>query len=126
CGRPAVVLARSAGVDTYRRALAAGARAVLPLPAVPAALGDALVEAAVTPGQSPSPPGGRVTAIIGAKGGTGATSIALAHVGDGLAAAVASAAVHHPCGLRLVPGPAGPEIAAALPGGFAAALVRDL
>jgi len=39
---------------------------------------------------------------------------------------VASAAVQHPCGLRLVPGPAGPEIAAALPGGFAAALVRDL
>jgi Flp pilus assembly CpaE family ATPase len=32
----------------------------------------------------------------------------------------------HPCGLRLVPGPAGPEIAAALPSGFAAALVREL
>src|SRR5690242_14349034 len=78
CGRPAVVLARSAGVDTYRRALAAGARAVLPLPAVPAALGDALAEAAAAPGRSPSPPGGRVTAILGAKGGTGATSIALA------------------------------------------------
>jgi pilus assembly protein CpaE len=120
-----------------------------------------LVEAAVTPGRSQSPPSGRVTAILGAKGGAGATSIALAlarlsgaalvdmsgswsglasllgcqtersladlaHVGDGLAAAVASAAVQHPCGLRLVPGPAGPEIAAALPGGFAAALVRDL
>ena len=161
CGRPAVVLARSAGVDTYRRALAAGARAVLPLPAVPAALGDALVEAAVTSGRSGPAPAGRVTAVVGAKGGAGATTIALAlarlsgaalvdmsgswaslasllgcraersladlaHVGEGLAAAVASAAVEHPCGLRLVPGPAGPEIAAALPSGFAAALVRDL
>ncbi len=160
CGRPAVVLTRSAGVDTYRRALAAGARAVLPLPAVPAALGDVLVEATAASGGAAAPPG-RVTAVVGAKGGTGATSTALAlarlsgaalvdlsgswaglagllgcrsersladlaHVGDGLAAAVASAAVEHPCGLRIVPGPAGPEIAAALPGGFAAALVRDL
>jgi pilus assembly protein CpaE len=134
---------------------------VLPLPAVPAALGDVLVEASVAAGAAAPSPSGRVTAVVGAKGGTGTTSTALAiarlsgaalvdmsgswaslaallgcrsersladlaHVGEGLAAAVASAAVEHPCGLRLVPGPAGPEIAAALPGGFAAALVRDL
>ena len=162
CGRPAVVLTRSVGVDVYRRALAAGARAVLPLPAVPSGLVDALVEAtagdAVTPAAAAE---GRVVAVAGAKGGVGATSIALAlallgsallvdlsgaraslaallgcrversvadlaHVGEGLAAAIATAAVEHPCGLRLVPGPPGPEIAGTLPGGFASALVREL
>jgi len=50
----------------------------------------------------------------------------LAHVGEGLAAAIATAAVEHPCGLRLVPGPPGPEIAGTLPSGFAAALTREL
>ncbi|HEY3765707.1 MAG TPA: hypothetical protein VGL44_11170, partial [Gaiellales bacterium] len=45
CERPVVVLARSADVETYRRALGAGARAVLPLPTVPSALGDALIDA---------------------------------------------------------------------------------
>lgn len=161
CGRPAVVLARSVGVETYRRALGAGARAVLALPTVPSALGDALVEATATAGQTAADPSGRVVTVAAAKGGAGATSIALAlarlgggllvdlsgswaslaallgcraersladlvHVGDGLAAAVGTAAVVHPCGLRLVPGPAGPEIAAALPSGFAASLVREL
>ena len=163
CGRPAVVLARSVEVDTYRRALGAGARAVLALPAVPSALGDALVEATATAtaGHPASAPAGRVVAVVAAKGGAGATSVALAlarlgegllvdlsgswaslaallgcraersladlvHVGDGLAAAVGTAAVAHPGGLRLVPGPAGPEIAAALPSGFAAGLVREL
>jgi pilus assembly protein CpaE len=163
CGRPAVVLTRSAGVDVYRRALAAGARAVLPLPAVPSGLVDALVEA--TAGDVVSTAAtrseGRVVAVAGAKGGAGTTSIALAlallggallvdlsgaraglaallgcrversvadlaHVGEGLAAAIATAAVEHPCGLRLVPGPPGPEIAGTLPTGFAAALVREL
>ena len=161
CGRPAVVLARSVEVDTYRRALGAGARAVLALPAVPSALGDALVEATATAGHPASAPAGRVVAVVAAKGGAGATSIGLAlarlgegllvdlsgswaslaallgcraersladlvHVGDGLAAAVGTVAVTHPGGLRLVPGPAGPEIAAALPSGFAAGLVREL
>jgi len=161
CGRPAVVLARSVEVDTYRRALGAGARAVLALPAVPAALGDVLAEATATAGHPASPPVGRVVAVVAAKGGAGATSIALAlarlgdgllvdlsgawtslaallgcraersladlvHVGDGLAAAVETVAVVHPGGLRLVPGPAGPEIASALPSGFAAGLVREL
>jgi Flp pilus assembly CpaE family ATPase len=161
CDRPAVVLARSVGVETYRRALGAGARAVLALPAVPAALGDALVEATATATHATSAPSGLVVTVVAAKGGAGATSIALAlarlgggllvdlsgswaslaallgcraersladlvHVGDGLAAAVGTAAVAHPCGLRLVPGPVGPEIAAALPSGFAAALVREL
>jgi pilus assembly protein CpaE len=163
CGRPAVVLTRSAGVDVYRRALAAGARAVLPLPAVPSGLVDVLVEA--TAGETMGPGGvtaeGRVVAVAGAKGGAGATSIALAlallggallvdlsgaraslaallgcrversvadlaHVGEGLAAAIATAAVEHPCGLRLVPGPPGPEVAGTLPSGFATALVREL
>lgn len=161
CGRPAVVLARSVEVDTYRRALGAGARAVLALPAVPSALGDALVEATAAAGHPATAPAGRVVAVVAAKGGAGATSIALAlarlgdgllvdlsgswaslaallgcraersladlvHVGDGLAAAVGTVAVAHPGGLRLVPGPAGPEIAAALPSGFAAGLVREL
>ncbi len=161
CDRPAVVLARSVGMDTYRRALGAGARAVLALPAVPSALGDALVEATATAAHAATAPGGSVVAVAAAKGGAGATAIALAlarlvdgllvdlsgaraglagllgcradrsladlaHVGDGLAAAVETVAVAHPCGLRLVPGPAGPEIAAALPSGFAAALVREL
>lgn len=161
CERPAVVVARSADVDTYRRALAAGARGVLALPAVPAALGDALAEAATAGGMTATAVEGRVVAVAGAKGGTGTTSIALAvarlaggllvdlsgsraslpaligcrgdrslvdlaHVGDGLAAAVETAAVPHPCGLRLLPGPAGPEVAAALPAGFATALVHDL
>ncbi|MEP6642744.1 MAG: hypothetical protein ABJB93_12660, partial [Gaiellales bacterium] len=80
CGRPAVVLTRSADVDVYRRALAAGAPAVLALPAVPGGLVDALVEA--TAGDAVSPAGvvaaGQVVAVAGAKGGTGATSIALA------------------------------------------------
>lgn len=162
CGRPAVVLTRSAGVDVYRRALAAGARAVLALPAVPSGLVDALTES--TAGDALGPAGaaaGRVVAVAGAKGGAGATSIALAlamlggvllvdlsgsraslaallgcrversvadlaHVGEGLAAAIATAAVEHPCGLRLVPGPPGPEIAGTLPSGFAAALTREL
>ena len=163
CGRPAVVLTRSPGVDVYRRALAAGARAVLALPAVPSALVDALAEA--TAGDMPTAavaiPKGGVVAVVAAKGGAGATSIALAlallggallvdlsgaraslaallgcradrsvadlaHVGEGLAAAIATAAVEHPCGLRLVPGPPGPEIAGTLPAGFAAALVREL
>jgi pilus assembly protein CpaE len=161
CERPVVVLARSAGVDTYRRALGAGARAVLALPAVPSVLGDAIAEATATADWAAGAAAGRVFAIAAAKGGTGATSIALAlarlgggllvdlsgsraslaallgcradrsladlaHVGDGLAAAVETAAVEHPCGLRLVPGPAGPEVAAALPAGFATALVREL
>jgi MinD-like ATPase involved in chromosome partitioning or flagellar assembly len=161
CDRPAVVLARAAGMDTYRRALGAGARAVLPLPAVPSALGDALGEATATAAHTTTAPAGSVVAVAAAKGGAGATAIALAlarladgllvdlsgaradlaallgcradrsladlaHVGDGLAAAVETVAVTHPCGLRLVPGPAGPEIAAALPSGFAAALVREL
>jgi Flp pilus assembly CpaE family ATPase len=161
CRCPAVVLARGVEVDTYRRALGAGARAVLPLPAVPSALGDALVEATATAGLAAAAVAGRVVAVAAAKGGAGATSIALAlarlsgavlvdmsgsraslaallgcraersladlvHVGDGLAAAVETATLRHPCGLRLVPGPAGPEIAAALPSGFAAALVREL
>jgi pilus assembly protein CpaE len=163
CGRPAVVLTRSAGVDVYRRALAAGARAVLALPAVPTALVEALTEATAGDGIGPavSADEGRVVAVAGAKGGAGATSIALAltmlggallvdlsggraslaallgcafersvadlaHVGEGLAAAIATAAVEHPCGLRLVPGPPGPEIAGTLPSGFAAALVREL
>jgi Flp pilus assembly CpaE family ATPase len=160
CDRPAVVLARSVGVETYRRALGAGARAVLALPAVPAALGDALVGATPSAAHATSAPSGLVVTVVAAKGGAGATSIALAlarrggllvdlsgswaslaallgcraersladlvHVGDGLAAAVGTAAVAHPCGLRLVPGPVGPEIAAALPSGFAAALVREL
>jgi pilus assembly protein CpaE len=161
CERPAIVIARSAGVDTYRRALAAGARGVLALPAVPAALGDALAEAAMAAGMTMTAVEGRVVAVAGAKGGTGTTAIALAlarlaggllvdlsgsraslaaligcrsdrsladlaHVGDGLAAAVETAAIPHPCGLRLLPGPAGPEVLAALPAGFAAALVHDL
>jgi MinD-like ATPase involved in chromosome partitioning or flagellar assembly len=161
CGRPAVVLAHSVGVDTYRRALGAGARAVLPLPAVPSALADVLVEATATGATGMTAPAGRVAAVVAAKGGAGATSVALAlarlgegllvdlsgswtslaahlgcrsersladlvHVGDGLAAAVGTVTVAHPCGLRLVSGPAGPEIAAALPSGFAAALVREL
>jgi pilus assembly protein CpaE len=160
CDRPAIVLARSAGVDTYRRALAAGARGVLTLPAVPSTLGDALAEAAATPA-TPSAAEGRVMAVVGAKGGSGATSIALAlarlgrallvdlsgsraslpaligcrtdrslaelaHLGDGLAAAVETASVAHPCGLRLLPGTSGPEVAAALPSGFATSLVREL
>ncbi len=161
CARPAVVLARTADVDTYRRALAAGARGVVALPAVPSALGDALTDAAATGGMSTTAAGGRVIAVAGAKGGTGATTIALALarlagvvlvdlagaraslaaligcrsdrsladlalVGDGLAAAVETAAIAHPCGLRLLPGPSGPEVAAALPPGFATALVRDV
>jgi pilus assembly protein CpaE len=161
CGRPAVVLARSADVGAYRRALAAGARAVLPVPTVPATLSDALGEAVAT-GSPPTAAGaGRVVAVAGSKGGVGTTTIALAlarvsgavlvdlagaraslaallgcrtersladlaHVGGGLAAAVGTTTVEHPCGLRLVPGPDGPEIASALPGGFAAALVREL
>jgi pilus assembly protein CpaE len=161
CDRPAVVLTRSAGVDTYRRALAAGARGVLALPAVPSALGDALAEAVAAGTIAATAADGRVVAVAGAKGGCGTTAIALAlarlaeallvdlsgsraslpvllgcradrsvadlaHVGDGLAAAVETAAVHHPCGLRLLPGPVGPELASALPPGFATALVRDL
>lgn len=162
CERPAVVLAGSADVDTYRRALAAGARGVLALPTVPSALGDALAEAASAgTTAADAAAGGRVVAVAGAKGGTGATTVALAlarlagallvdlsgsraslpaligcrsdrsladlaHVGDGLAAAVETAAIPHPCGLRLLPGPAGPEVAAALPPGFATALLRDV
>ncbi len=162
CGCPAVVLARSPGVDVYRRALAAGARALLALPAVPSALVEALAEAAGDmPTAAIAMPKGGVVAVVAAKGGVGATSIALAlallggalmvdlsgaraslaallgcrvdrsvadlaHVGEGLAAAIATAAVEHPCGLRLVPGPPGPEIAGTLPAGFAAALVREL
>jgi pilus assembly protein CpaE len=161
CERPAVVLARAADVETYRRALTAGARGVLTLPAVPSALGDALAEAAAAGGAAMGTAEGRVVAVVGAKGGTGATTVALAlarlagallvdlsgsradlpaligcrsdrsladlaHVGDGLAAAVETAAIPHPCGLRLLPGPAGPEVAAALPPGFATALVRDV
>ena len=160
CGRPAVVLSRAAGVDVYRRALVAGARAVLALPAVPNALVAALAEA--TAGDAPTTiREGRVAVVVAAKGGVGATSVALAlallggallvdlsgaraslaallgcridrsvadlaHVGEGLAAAIATVAVEHPCGLRLVPGPPGPEIAGTLPAGFAAALVREL
>ena len=155
------MLSRTGDVDTYRRALAAGARGVLALPAVPSALADALAEAAAASGAPAAAADGRVVAVTGAKGGTGATSIALAlarlagallvdlsgsraglpaligcrtdrslaelaHVGDGLAAAVETAAVHHPCGLRLLPGPPGPEVAAALPSGFATSLVREL
>ena len=75
-----MVLTRSAGVDVYRRALAAGARAVLPLPAVPSGLVDVLVEA--TAGDAVSTAAtraeGRVVAVAGAKGGAGTTSIALA------------------------------------------------
>ena len=56
CGRPAVVLTRSAGVDVYRRALAAGARAVLALPAVPSGLVDALTEATAGDAVSPLAP----------------------------------------------------------------------
>jgi pilus assembly protein CpaE len=156
------VLVRTADVDAYRRALAAGARSVLPLPAVPAALSDALGEAvAVGGGPGVAAPVGRVMAVAGAKGGVGATAVALAlarlsgavlvdlsgargslarllgcraertladlaRVGGGLAAAVETTTVEHPCGLRLVPGPGGPEIAATLPGGFAAALLREV
>jgi pilus assembly protein CpaE len=162
CARPAVVLSRAADVDAYRRALAAGARAVLPLPSAPSALADAVGEATAAAGPIPGgAPAGRVLAVAAATGGAGATAVALAlarvagatmvdlsgsrtavagllgcgsertladlaHVGEGLAAALDTAAVEHPCGLRLVPGPPGPELAATLPGGFAAALVREL
>ena len=155
CGRPAVVLARSVEVDTYRRALGAGARAVLPLPAVPSALGDALVEATATAGhrraprragwwpslrrraarappRSPSPSHGSVRGCSSICRGRGRASPRSWAAGPSDRSPTSSTSAtawrrpsgpwpsRIPCGLRLVPGPAGPEIAAALPSGFAA------
>ena len=79
-----VVVARNAGVEAYREALAAGARALVPAPPTREELAAAVVEAAraARPAARPS---GRVTALCGAKGGVGTSmlAVALALTGSG-------------------------------------------
>ena len=76
-GAGIVFLARDAGIDTYRAALAAGARAVVDLPPVPAQLVEAIREAARSAtghvALAPAP----LVSVAAASGGAGATSVAL-------------------------------------------------
>ncbi len=77
-----------------------------PLPAVPSALGDALVEATATAAHTATaPPWGRVVAVAAAKGGAGATAIALAlaRLVDGLLVDLSGARAE-PRGAARLPG----------------------
>ena len=72
-----VVLARDPGIETYRSALAAGARAVIDAPPTPSQLVDAIVRAApAVPATERA--GGCLLAVAGAAGGVGTTAVALA------------------------------------------------
>jgi MinD-like ATPase involved in chromosome partitioning or flagellar assembly len=85
-GAGIVLLAREAGIDTYRAALAFGVRAVVELPLVPAQLVEAIGEAARSAtGASAGAPAPLVS-VAAATGGAGATSVALtlARVGGGV------------------------------------------
>lgn len=64
---------------------------------------------------------------IGASDGPSAGSVVdLARIGQALTAAVESITVHHPSGVRSLPGPAAPELLELLPAGLGAGLVREL
>lgn len=76
-GAGIIVLARDAGVETYRAALAAGARAVVDLPPVPAQLIEAIGEAARSTAGHSAPEAAPLVGVAGATGGAGATSVAL-------------------------------------------------
>jgi pilus assembly protein CpaE len=77
---PLILLSGSVDVATYRAALAVGARGLLPLPPDPHDLRAAVVDAAaagVAGGASPHR-SGRAVAVCAAKGGSGASTVALA------------------------------------------------
>jgi len=76
-GAGIVFLARDAGVGTYRAALAAGARAVVELPPVPAQLVEAIGEAARSTAGHTAPEPPPLVGVAAATGGAGASAVAL-------------------------------------------------
>ncbi len=134
-----VVLARSADVATYRAALAAEARAVVPVPPAPTELVEAVGEAARGALAARPARSGVLVAVAGAVGGVGASAaaITLALAGGGLLAdlshAWAPASLAAPAGgsvadlARLGPAVGGAldAVVAQLPGGVQALPAPD-
>lgn len=76
-----VLLAERTDIETYRSALRAGAGAIAALPVTPPALAAAIadaVRARRADGTSADPRSGSVIAVAGARGGVGASAVALA------------------------------------------------
>ena len=71
-----VTICAAATIDTYREALAAGARGLVAGPPTREALADAIAGAARA-ARTVERPAGRVVAVCGAKGGSGATAVAV-------------------------------------------------
>jgi pilus assembly protein CpaE len=76
---PVILLSRSVDVATFRAALALGARGLLPLPPDPHELRAAVLDAAAARAgrDVPSRRSGRAIVVCAAKGGSGASSVAL-------------------------------------------------
>lgn len=71
-----VTVCAAATIETYREALAAGARGLVAGPPTGEALADAIA-AAARAARTVERPAGRVVAVCGAKGGVGATAVAV-------------------------------------------------
>lgn len=79
-GSPVILLSSTVDLATYRAALALGARGLIGLPPDPVELRAVVADAAATPvgRQADAPGSGCAVVLCGAKGGCGASSVALA------------------------------------------------